>query len=576
MTEIRLNKIIKQFNIGLSDLVEFLQRIGVEVDKNPNAKISDYYLPAIEKQFGGDREAMAASEKADITISQILTREKVKAETKRKSLNPSRGLDWDFFSAEEPQKGPAIEDVASDSPESDTPEWELKLKEVINEIPGPLSEEAKKAILQKVAKFLESPTEPTDRKEQDSRNELLGDVISAVTTRNESKLIKLFDVINGRDIASRREITTELIKDGHIVGENFWFFVNFLLTLNATLYKKPIVDGTQHISDFHQYIPDDQNIIIRTSELLFKDKEKIHQAIPFFYFYRKRLPAVVRQDIMDNFHYLTDLNDINYVFETLGSNTNEQLYLLSTNNSVASMYLGTMLLYNYKNAYGKEAVEGIQSFRLFYSELSGDMDTPSGLARAIISKLVLEDNYQMTADEAKAYINGGLESFNAFFEQKRKADVKAKLKRDITLLDGTELSFSLVSKAKQGYLVRVHGNSYAAILPYRFATEEIKSGTVYRARVVKTSKHPLFILLSQKNTQRYEINSFSLVNVGDVVDCRFSLYEDRIAPDIVGAGPIYGTLVNIPRNFDYKRKHKVRVTKVTGMASCEIEVISEE
>ena len=54
MAEIRLNKIIRTYNIGLQNLVDFLSSKGVEVEANPNAKISDEHLPAIEKQFGKD------------------------------------------------------------------------------------------------------------------------------------------------------------------------------------------------------------------------------------------------------------------------------------------------------------------------------------------------------------------------------------------------------------------------------------------------------------------------------------------------------------------------------------------
>lgn len=391
MTEIRLNKIIKQFNIGLSDLVEFLQRIGVEVDKNPNAKISDYYLPAIEKQFGWDREAMAASEKADITISQILTREKVKAETKRKSLNPSRGLDWDFFSAEEPPKGPVVETAANESPNPEPPEWELKLQKAIKEIPGPRTDVENKAIIDKIALFLKNPLEDNDS-EEDYYKDLLGNILSAVSSRNEKKLTEIFDVTRWQDIASRKNAITELIADQHIVGENFWFFVNFLLSMNATLFIEPIVNGASEINDVRHYIPSDENIIIRTSELLFKDTENVHQAISFFYFYRRRLPVVVQQDIMDNFKYLIELDDINDAFDILGGDINKQLYLLSSNDSVASIELGTRLLYIYKTTYGKEALKRIKSFNLFYSGLDDDISTPSGFAKAIISKVILEDN----------------------------------------------------------------------------------------------------------------------------------------------------------------------------------------
>ncbi len=72
MAEIRLNKIIRTYNIGLQNLVDFLAGKGVEIEANPNAKISDEILPEIEKQFGKDLELKQASEKVDIKLNEIL------------------------------------------------------------------------------------------------------------------------------------------------------------------------------------------------------------------------------------------------------------------------------------------------------------------------------------------------------------------------------------------------------------------------------------------------------------------------------------------------------------------------
>ena len=43
MAEIRLSKIIKQYNIGLGTLVDFLNSLGAGIgeDANPNMKVSD-------------------------------------------------------------------------------------------------------------------------------------------------------------------------------------------------------------------------------------------------------------------------------------------------------------------------------------------------------------------------------------------------------------------------------------------------------------------------------------------------------------------------------------------------------
>jgi len=72
MAEIRLNKLLRQFNIGLDDLVEFLHNQGVEVDANPNAKVSEEHLPAIAKQFGKDLELKQAADKVEVKITEIL------------------------------------------------------------------------------------------------------------------------------------------------------------------------------------------------------------------------------------------------------------------------------------------------------------------------------------------------------------------------------------------------------------------------------------------------------------------------------------------------------------------------
>ena len=57
MAEIRLNKLTKQFNIGLQTLVDFLNGKGANLNLDPNVKVSDEYLPELEKAFGKDLKA---------------------------------------------------------------------------------------------------------------------------------------------------------------------------------------------------------------------------------------------------------------------------------------------------------------------------------------------------------------------------------------------------------------------------------------------------------------------------------------------------------------------------------------
>ena len=88
MAELRLSKLIKHFNVGLRDLVDYLQTLGVEVDFNPNTKVSDEYLPALEKEFGSLRKLKEQAEKVDVRFSDILgkaAKEKAQREAEEKA-----------------------------------------------------------------------------------------------------------------------------------------------------------------------------------------------------------------------------------------------------------------------------------------------------------------------------------------------------------------------------------------------------------------------------------------------------------------------------------------------------------
>ena len=72
MADIRLSKLTKQFSIGLQTLVDFLNEKGAGVDMNPNAKVSDEYLPALEAKFGEDLKLKKDSEKVAIKLKEII------------------------------------------------------------------------------------------------------------------------------------------------------------------------------------------------------------------------------------------------------------------------------------------------------------------------------------------------------------------------------------------------------------------------------------------------------------------------------------------------------------------------
>ncbi|BAP29213.1 translation initiation factor IF-2 [Chryseobacterium sp. StRB126] len=67
MPKIRLNKAVKEFNISMSRLVEFLQSRGFEVEGNPNAQLEESAYSALEAEFAKDGEQRKASHEVVIT-----------------------------------------------------------------------------------------------------------------------------------------------------------------------------------------------------------------------------------------------------------------------------------------------------------------------------------------------------------------------------------------------------------------------------------------------------------------------------------------------------------------------------
>ena len=60
---IRLNKIIKEFNVGLQTVVAFLEKKGFEVKPSPSEKISDEQYELLRQEFGADRELRNEADK---------------------------------------------------------------------------------------------------------------------------------------------------------------------------------------------------------------------------------------------------------------------------------------------------------------------------------------------------------------------------------------------------------------------------------------------------------------------------------------------------------------------------------
>ncbi len=132
----RLSKVAKEFNIGLTTIVDFLNKKGISVDNNPNAKISPEAYDLLFQEFQSEKTLKEATRKAGLNIM------------RRESISIDKG-----GKPEEAEKEPDKEE-------------EL----FIQDIKAPLEEERKK----------EKPAEEKDKQAEDKE-------ISETTEKEKAK-----------------------------------------------------------------------------------------------------------------------------------------------------------------------------------------------------------------------------------------------------------------------------------------------------------------------------------------------------------------------------------------------------
>ena len=124
MAEIRLSKLTKQFSIGLARLVEFLNEKGANVEMNPNAKVSDEYLPAIEAKFGEDLKLKKDSEKVTIKLKEIIEMGSKKKQTVQEEEDvPEREVV--IKSNVLVEEKPAVQEQPKEEPKVEEPKVEI-------------------------------------------------------------------------------------------------------------------------------------------------------------------------------------------------------------------------------------------------------------------------------------------------------------------------------------------------------------------------------------------------------------------------------------------------------------------
>ena len=136
---IRLNKVTRDLNVGITTAVEFLQKKGFTVEANPNTKITDEQFDLLKKEFSTDKDLKIKSER----FSQ---------ERQSKDRNKA-SVSIDGYEKETQEKAKP-EEIKTVIPEDARPKFKPVGKidlDKLNRRPAPVQEKEKEVVEKKVA-----------------------------------------------------------------------------------------------------------------------------------------------------------------------------------------------------------------------------------------------------------------------------------------------------------------------------------------------------------------------------------------------------------------------------------------
>ena len=142
--KIRINKVLKEFNIGLGTLVEFLSKKGYEVEAHPSAQISGEEYELLKKEYAKDQRIKEESAKISIKIKEITKKDTQKQEPEEEPFEDEviiKTTTIDHPSTPEPANTEKKADPAPVKEDDDTPRPEPEPAPRAQETAAPVKEE---------------------------------------------------------------------------------------------------------------------------------------------------------------------------------------------------------------------------------------------------------------------------------------------------------------------------------------------------------------------------------------------------------------------------------------------------
>ena len=220
--KVRLNKVIREFNISLERIKEFLSSKGHEIDARPTSKISNEQYSLLSQEFSSDRSSKVEShdlseekkkEKEELRVKfekEQLEKEKHRVITSSSSIPKFKkvgeiNLD---LKKKKPISNP-ISPIAKKSDEIDTEKDEHKIKTKFEKLSG-LKKTGKKIDLDKIKKTEESITKSKRKRRRIAKDIVANNNLSTEKKDKFKKHVK--DIAGPADDVVQKQIKETLEK----------------------------------------------------------------------------------------------------------------------------------------------------------------------------------------------------------------------------------------------------------------------------------------------------------------------------------------------------------------------------
>lgn len=208
----RLNKVIRDLNVGSSRVIEFLQKQGFNIENNPNAKITDEQYDMLVKEFSNDKDIKKESDKI--------------RQEKKENKNPSVSIEG-FENDKKTNKGTAAEQITTASekktiqiktvgkidldnigPKKKTETEKSKHKETIPEnVNESVSATEKKEIISNTENIIDKKVEEKPIKEEKKQENVETDNSKEVFKLGTNNIVNKINVVGQIDLDAINQST---------------------------------------------------------------------------------------------------------------------------------------------------------------------------------------------------------------------------------------------------------------------------------------------------------------------------------------------------------------------------------